>query len=97
MFRWPGVPSPRAYAHELADFAELLCWKGGSASATAVARDLGRLAENDYSEGVPEEEEIPGDVEGAFQEIERRIEASNGGYPFDLNRKGNCTSLRSHP
>ena len=60
MFRWPGVPSPRADTHELADFAELLSWRQGSASATTVVRDLGRLAENEYSEGVPEEEEIPG-------------------------------------
>ena len=88
MFRWPGVPSPRAYTHEISDFAELLAWKHGSVSATAVAGDLGRLAENDYSDGVPEEEEIPRDVEDAFREVERRIEASNGGYPFDLNEKG---------
>ncbi|MDE2842677.1 MAG: hypothetical protein OXN21_04760 [Chloroflexota bacterium] len=74
--------------HELADFAELLSWKQGSASATTVVRDLGRLAENEYSEGVPEEEEIPRDVEDAFREIERRIEASNGGYPFEFNANG---------
>ncbi len=93
MFRWPGVPSPRAYTYELADFAELLSWKQGAVSATAVARDLGRLAENNYSEGVPEEEEIPLDVEDAFREIERRIEASNGGYPFDFNPNGTVLSL----
>ena len=88
MFRWPGVPSPRANTHELADFAELLSWKQGSVSITTVVRDLSRLAENDYSEGVPEEEEIPKDVEDAFVEIERRIEASNGGYPFYFNANG---------
>ena len=88
MFRWPGVPSPRAYTHELADFAELLSWKQGAVSATTVGRDLGRLAENDYSEGVPEEEDIPQDVEDAFREIERRIEYSNGGYPFNFNTNG---------
>ena len=88
MFRWPGVPTPRAYIHELADFAELLSWKQGSVSATTVVGDLGRLAENDYSEGVPEEEEIPQDVEDAFREIERRIEDSNGGYPFEFNANG---------
>ena len=88
MFRWPGVPSPRADAHELADFTELLSWKQGSVSATTIVRDLGRLAENEYSEGVQEEEEIPRDVEDAFLEIERRIENSNGGYPFDFNASG---------
>ena len=88
MFRWPGIPSSRADTHELADFAELLSWRDGSASATAVVQDLGKLDENDYSEGVPEEEEIPYVVEDAFREVERRIEASNGGYPFEFNANG---------
>ena len=88
MFRWPGVPSPRADTHELGDFVELLSWRQGSVSATTVIQDLGRLAENEYSEGVPEEEEIPIEVEDAFREIERRIEASNGGYPFEFNANG---------
>ena len=88
MFRWPGVPSPRADTHELGDFVELLSWRQGSVSATTVIQDLGRLAENEYSEGVPEEEEIPVEVEDAFREIERRIEASNGGYPFEFNANG---------
>ena len=93
MFRWPNVPSPRANAHEIADFAELLSWEQGSASATELAQALGRLGENEYSQGVPIEDEIPTDVEGAFQEIERRIEASNGGYPFDLNANGTALSF----
>lgn len=88
MFRWPGVPSSRADTHEIADFSELLSWRQGSASATTVVQDLGRLDENDYSEGVPEEDEIPHVVEDAFREIELRIEASNGGYPFAFNENG---------
>ena len=91
MFKWPGVPSPRAPQHELADFAELLCWKRGSVSATELIQDLGRLAENDYTEGVPEEDDIPSSVEGTFEEIERRIVACNGGYPFIIDSNG--TSL----
>ena len=93
MFRWPVPPSSRAPEHELADFAELLCWQQGSTSATQLAQSLGRLAENEYSDGVPEEEEIPREVEGAFQEIERRIEACNGGYPFSLDDKGNALRM----
>ena len=90
MVRWPVPPSSRAPEHELADFAELLCWQQGSTSATHLTQSLGRLAENDYSGGVPEEDEIPKDIEGAFQEIERRIEACSGGYPFSLDDKGNA-------
>ena len=89
MFKWPGVPSSRASVHELADFAELLCWQQGTASATDLSQTLGRLDENEYSDGVPEEEEIPGHLDSVFQEIELRTEACGGGYPFELDQKGN--------
>ena len=88
MFKWPGVPSPRAPEHELADYAELVCWQQRNTSATALTQDLGRLAENEYSDGVPEEDEIPKDVENAYLEIERRISACGGGYPFVLGDNG---------
>ena len=84
MFRWPVPPSSQAPEHEIADFTELLCWQQGSTSSTQLAQSIGRLAENQYSDGVPEEEEIPKEIEGAFVEIERRIAACNGGYPFLL-------------
>ena len=74
--------------HELADFAELICWQWGRTSATALSRALGRLAENDYSDGVPEEEEADGRVEGTYEEIERRQEACRGRYPFEIEREG---------
>ena len=40
MFKWPSVPSVYAPRHELADFAELLCWQQGDTSAT----DLNQIA-----------------------------------------------------
>ena len=89
MFKWPGVPTSRAPAHELADFVELLCWQQGTASSTDLSQALGRLADNDYSDGVPEEEETPLHIEAAFQELELRIVACGGGYPFWLDEKGN--------
>ena len=89
MFKWPGGPSSRAPEHELADFAELLCWQQETTSVVALAQALGRLAENEYSDGVPEEDEIPRDIEGAYQEIERRIEACDGFYPFEVRQNGN--------
>ena len=90
MFKWPGTPSARPQAHELADFAELLCWQDGYTSAAAIGRVLGQLAENDYPDGVMEEEEIPGDIVDAYLEIERRVEACGGGYPFVMDAKGNA-------
>ena len=88
MFKWPNSPSARAPEHELADYAELLCWKQGTVSMTELAQALGRLAENDYSDGVPEEEDIPSDIEEAFQEIEGRILSCGGGYPFGIGDTG---------
>ena len=92
MFRWPGVPSPYSREDELADFAELICWERGSMSITSLAQAIGRLAENDYSAGVPEEEDFAEYIEGAFQEIGRRQRACNGGYPFEVAYKGNVIS-----
>ena len=89
MFKWPGVPYASDPQNELADFAELLCWKQGTASVTDLSQAIGRLADNQYSNGVPEEEEIPRYIEAAFEEIELRIGACDGGYPFGVDDRGN--------
>lgn len=89
MFKWPGTPSAHADEHELADYAELVCWKQGNSSMTSLLREIGRLEENDYADGVPEEEEKDKVVEAAFAEIERREYACNGGYPFMIGTEGN--------
>ena len=49
MFKLPGTPSPRASAYELTDYAEWVCWRDATSSMTQLLKDLGRLAENDYS------------------------------------------------
>lgn len=86
MFKWPGFPSSRAPGHELADYVELVCWKQGTFSVTALERELGRLEENDYSDGVPEDEEVQTRAGEAFQAIEHRIAACDDGYPFAMDR-----------
>ena len=88
MFKWPGSPSPQAPKHELADFAELNCWKNEKTSATALSGALGRLEENDYHGGVPEDEETDGSIGEAYLEIERRQEACGGDYPFAVGDEG---------
>ena len=93
MFKWPGTPSARAPEHELADFAELVCWKHRSTSQTAISADLNRLEENDYSDGVPEEEEMSQVVQAAYAEIERRRKACRGGYPFAIDEQGYTLTL----
>ena len=88
MFKWPGTPSPRSPEHELADYAELVCWKQNSTSTNVLTADLGRLDENDYSDGVPEEEETDQYVTDAYEEIERREKACRNGYPFVIGEQG---------
>ena len=100
MFKWPGTPPAFAPEHELADFAELTCWQQGGTSATALSRSLGRLAENDYSDGVPdekEEKEADGRVEGAYEEVKRRQEACRDGYPFEIARDGHTLRVVRGP
>ena len=96
-FKWPGAPSPRAPAHELADFAELTAWRDESVSHASLSKDLGRLAENDHSDGVPEDDEAESVIDEAFVELERRREACGGAdtYPFEIGKNGN--TLRTVP
>ena len=91
MFRHPGVPTVRASAHELADFAELTAWRDGGTSTTALSRSFGRIEENDYGDGVPEEDAADRDAEEACVEMEARSRACGGsaGYPFLIGARGN--------
>ena len=88
MFKWPSSPTQGASKRELADFAELICWKDSHTSATALSRLLGRLGEGDRASGVQTEEEADSDVNEAYDEIERRMEACGGGYPFEVGYQG---------
>lgn len=88
MFKWLEYPSPKAGAHEIADFVELMTWRDGRMSMVELTRCLSRLDEADYTDGVPEEDEPSPSVEAAFSELERRSEACAGGYPFSIGDNG---------
>ena len=88
MLKWPGLPSPRAPIHELADFAELVCWRDNRAPATELSLLLGVQEDNECSDGAEEENEADRDVEEAFKEIERRQDACGSGYPFAIGANG---------
>ena len=96
MFKHPGVPTVRAPAHEIADFVELTAWREGGVSATALSRIVGRLEENDYGDGVPEEDAADRDAEEAYIEIEARSRACgrDAGYPFSIDDRGSMLALR---
>ncbi len=96
MFKLPALPSPRADVHELADFAELLAWQNNSVSAREILAYLGRTGDNEYNEGVDDEDDINADaLDEVMVEIDRRRKSCVGGYPFALDLKG--TVLRHDP
>ena len=72
MFKLPDTPSPRACAHELADYAEYVCWQKAYMSTTALVADLGRLAENDYGA------EEPPDIDEVDGAPDQEIDSTNG-------------------
>ena len=96
MFKWPGEPSPFSEEHELADYVEIVAWRDGSMSKVALIRFLGRREDPDYSNGVPEEDEVDTVVEDAFAEIERRREVCAGGFPFVLDGNGVIVQREGH-
>lgn len=94
MFKWPGVPSAQADLNELADFIEIAAWQRGSRSITATLQDLGRLEENDYSDGVPEEDAAEELLDAACLEISQRQKFCRTGYPFVLDQPGYTLRVR---
>lgn len=99
MFKLPDVPSERASAHEIADFVELSAWRDERASATAMSRAIGRVAELDYNSDVPEEDEdwaMGQNLQDAYSEIEQRLDSCGeaDGYPFKIEPPE--STLRTH-
>ena len=96
MFKLPALPSPRADVHELADFAELLAWQNDTVSAREILAFLSRTGDNEFNEGVDDEDDINADaLDDVMMEIDRRSRSCVGGYPFALDLKG--TVLRHNP
>jgi len=89
MFKLPAPPSARANVHELADFAELLAWMRHSASIREILAYLGQSGDNEYNQGVDDEDDQNSDVlDEVMGEIDRRGKACGAGYPFLLDLNG---------
>lgn len=89
MFKLPKLPSPQADVHELADFAELLCWHRGLASKREIVAYLGRVDDNDNNVGCDDDDDENSDfLDEVMNEIERRVSACGVGYPFHLDLEG---------
>ena len=109
MFKWPGIPSPRARSHEEADyeeflawkqevtdFSELLSWRDGIASARQVFDQIAKLDENDYLDGVPEIEEMEETIkEEVMDQVAERSDVCGDRYPFEINSSGSALKVRS--
>lgn len=95
MFRLPSLPSPRADIHELADFAELLCWSTGVTSAQAIVRYLGRNEGNEVQKRGCEDSDDDNSTEldAVMNEISLRAKACDGGYPFQLSNEGTVLKI----
>lgn len=89
MFRLPALPTARAGVHELADFAELLAWQNSAVSTREILAYLCRTGNNDYNEGVDDEDDVNANaLDEVMIEIDRRSKSCPGGYPFALDLKG---------
>lgn len=90
MFRLPNAPSPRAEIHELADFVEWCAWRDGKCSARAANLALDQVDDNFPNDGCDDNsDETSRNLEEVFIELERRVKACGGGYPFRLDDAGN--------
>ena len=95
MYKLPGLPSPQADPHELADFVELQSWRHGSASIREIVAYLGRLDDNDDNEGCnDDDDENSAFLDEVMNEIERRETACGSGYPFHLDLEGSVLRHR---
>jgi hypothetical protein len=89
VFKLPNPPSPKATINELADFAEILCLKNRRISAREIVAYLGRLDDNENNIGCDDDDDDNAAlVDEMMNEVERRLTACDGHYPFCLNRKG---------
>lgn len=83
------MPSPRAQINELADFAELKCWKSGSVSGREILNYLRQVGEYEDKESCDDsDDETAILLDDVMTEIERRNNACGSGYPFTLEREG---------
>lgn len=95
MFKLPNPPSPQAGTHELADFAELLCWVRGSTSQREIVACLGRIDDNDNNVGCTDDDDENAEIlDEVMNEIERRAVACGTGYPFRLEMEGSVLHLK---
>lgn len=100
-YKLKGLPSTKATVVELADFLEVECIKSAAHSYNlgSAGRALGILSdvmEGDFDPLYFNEDDHDNErLVFASQEIERRINACGGNYPFILENEGNTLVLNN--
>lgn len=104
MFKLPGIPDATAAKHELADYVEWRTWQNGHFSVEDLTSELTRLADEDYSSGVLENEIImqgEGNIEveqaiiEVYDELGIRAKACDRMYPFFLEYNSRVLSRKT--
>lgn len=89
MFRLPNPPTQQARIHEIADFVEWQAWCDGQQSLRTANSTIDRLSDNFENEGCDDDsDEVEQSLDEVAHETERRANACNGNYPFQLNPQG---------
>lgn len=97
MFKILGnLPNTNASVRELADYIEYECIRNDSASIQRVLQPL--LLSNDeaLNNGITDEtDQFNSKIESVSAEIDRRIKATNGRYPFELKNLGYSLEIKN--
>ena len=95
MFKIPNVPSRGASIQELVDFVEIICWNKRKVSAQRMKRFLGQIGDSEVGAGCEDDREVDEQtMDDVFNEISRRKNACESGYPFDINDTGTLLQSR---
>lgn len=95
MYKIGNLPSPRADISDLADFVEVECLNNGKVSRTEIIELLGRLEDNDYTDGNPIDDPLENTLEDVFNEIDLRSSKCNKAYPFHMDYSGHVLKTNS--
>lgn len=88
-YKLPGVPSPRAYLEEKADFWEIQCLRNSDdyVSALSISRVLDKSFDELKLEGIESDDDfLEGNLADVFEQLKSRAKYCKTGYPFEFGR-----------
>lgn len=88
-YKYPNLPTPKAYKEELADFWEIEALRnsGQAISRTQIAKSIAiGLDELDHEGIESEDDTLEARLDEVFLELQRRPSFSSGKYPFSFTK-----------